>query len=354
MIYVSATPQEWELSNSQGHVVEQLIRPTGLLDPEVELRRTEGQIEDLIIEILHRKQLGQRTIVTTLTKKMAEALTEYLNDEEKILKLVQHFKDQSQIAKDQIDPERIIRGNEQLPIEDMPIGPIEAQYYSIAHLGNAEAVLSDSSLLPKVAYLHSDIVTLERSDILDDLRRGTYDVVVGINLLREGLDLPEVTLVAILDADKEGFLRSRSSLIQTMGRAARHTAGKAILYADKLTLSMQAAINETNRRRNTQIAYNQTHGIQPITISKPIRDRMIEKKAEDETSYFSKNAQPGYVVQLSKKESLNLDAIKPSEMTPQDKKMLIPKLRRRMNQAANDMDFELAAILRDHIRDLEA
>lgn len=354
MIYVSATPQEWELSKSADHVVEQLVRPTGLLDPEVELRRTEGQIEDLIIEVLKRKQLGQRTLVTTLTKKMAEALTEYLNDEEKILKLVRHFKEQRALEKEQIDPEKIIRANEQLPVLDMPIGPIEEQYYTRAELGVAEAVLSDSSLLPKVAYLHSDIVTLERSDILDDLRRGTYDVVVGINLLREGLDLPEVTLVAILDADKEGFLRSRSSLIQTMGRAARHTQGKAILYADKLTNSMQIAINETNRRRTTQIAYNQQHGINPETIIKPIRERMIEKQAEDENEKNKKKANQGYIIQLNKRDSIDIESIKPSDMTPQDKKQLIPKLRRRMNQAANDMDFELAAIIRDLIRSLES
>jgi len=352
MIYVSATPQEWELSHAGDRVVEQLIRPTGLLDPEVELRRTQGQIEDLIIEVLKRKQLGQRTLVTTLTKKMAEALTEYLNDEEKIIKLVHHFKAQRELEKDQINPERIIRANEQLPVEDMEIGPLEDKYYSIAKLGTAEKVLTDATLLPKVAYLHSDIETLERSDILDDLRRGVYDVVVGINLLREGLDLPEVTLVAILDADKEGFLRSRSSLIQTMGRAARHTQGRAILYADKFTKSMQAAIEETNRRRRTQIEYNQKKGINPETIMKPFRERMIEKKLDDEES-GTKHKSAGVTIQLSKRESLDLESIKPDEMTPLDKKQLIPKLRRRMNQAANDMDFELAALIRDLIKSLE-
>lgn len=351
MIHVSATPQEWELSHAGEHVVEQLIRPTGLLDPEVELRRTQGQIEDLIIEVLKRKQLGQRTLVTTLTKKMAEALTEYLNDKEKIVKLVRHFKDQRELEKEQIIPERIIRANEQLPIEDMEIGPLEEQYYSIAKLGTAEGVLTDSELLPKVAYLHSDIETLERSDILDDLRRGVYDVVVGINLLREGLDLPEVTLVAILDADKEGFLRSRSSLIQTMGRAARHTQGRAILYADKLTNSMKAAIEETNRRRRTQIEYNTKHGQNPETISKPFRDRMIEKKEEEDT--VAKHKAGAVMIQLNKHEALDLQSIKPEEMTPLDKKQLMPKLKRRMNQAANDMDFELAAMIRDIVIELE-
>lgn len=345
-VFVSATPQEWEVSESQGKVIEQLVRPTGLIDPEIELRRIEGQIEDLVIEVMKRKAQGQRTLVTTLTKRMAEALTEYLNDENKIHALVNSYHERRAEAAERVNPDQVFATNEQLPIDDMPIGKIEEQYLTQATV--KEPISISEIGLPKVAYLHSDIETLERSDILDDLRRGVYDVVVGINLLREGLDLPEVTLVAILDADKEGFLRSRSSLIQTMGRAARHTSGKAILYADKLTLSMKAAIQETNRRREIQVAYNQKQGITPQTIVKPIRDRMIEKKeaTDDEKSLA---AGKGTVVYFNKTDFIDLDNITPEELTPADKKVLIPKLKRRMNQAANDMDFELAALLRDKI-----
>lgn len=345
-IYVSATPQEWEVSESQGKVVEQLVRPTGLIDPEIEIRRTEGQIEDLVIEVMKRKAVGQRTLVTTLTKRMAEALTEYLNDESKIHALVRSYHQRRASSAEQADPEKVIRANQQLPIDDMIIGHIPEEYLSVATV--QEPLNIDQIGLPKVAYLHSDIETLERSDILDDLRRGVYDVVVGINLLREGLDLPEVTLVAILDADKEGFLRSRSSLIQTMGRAARHTSGQAILYADKLTRSMKEAIQETNRRRDIQLAYNLQHGISPQTIIKPIRERMIEKKEESELQKAA-NAKKGTVVYFNKTDFIDLDSINADELTPADKKTLIPKLKRRMNQAANDMDFELAALLRDKI-----
>lgn len=346
-IYVSATPQDWEISQSQNRVIEQLIRPTGLLDPEVELRPTTGQIEDLVIEVVQRKAKGERVLVTTLTKRMAEALTEYLNDPEKIFKLIRHFNDQTQIEKLQVNPDKIIRANEQLPVDDMEIGKIETQYYTKA--ATREPLAIDENMLPKVAYLHSDVETLERSDILDDLRRGVYDVLIGINLLREGLDLPEVTLVAILDADKEGFLRSRSSLIQTMGRAARSSQGKSILYADKLTLSMKAAIGETNRRRVAQMAYNTEHGITPETINKPIRERMIEFKPETEEEQRANKAKkrPGLIVNLSKKESIDLDTMDPENMTPAEIKVMIPKINRRMKQAANDMDFELAALLRD-------
>lgn len=346
-VYVSATPQEWEISQAQDHVVEQLIRPTGLVDPEIELRPTPGQIEDLVIEAIQRKVKGERTLVTTLTKRMAEALTEYLNDPEKIFKLIRRFNDKSLAERETADAEKIIRANEMLPIDQMEIGKIEDHYFTRAN--SEEPIPLDEAILPKVAYLHSDVETLERSDILDDLRRGVYDVVVGINLLREGLDLPEVTLVAILDADKEGFLRSRSSLIQTMGRAARHSQGKAILYADKLTFSMKEAIQETNRRRTVQMAYNQQHGITPTTISKPIRERMIEAKAETEEEVRANKAKkrPGLIVSLSKKESIDLDTLNPEDMTPAEIKVMIPKLNRRMKQAANDMDFELAALLRD-------
>lgn len=352
-VYVSATPNDWEISQSDNQVVEQLIRPTGLVDPEVELRRTEGQVEDLIIEIIKRKTVGQRTLVTTLTKRMAEALTDYLNDEVKVKKLIASFQQRVNDQKQNSDADRVIRANQQLPIDDMEIGALDEQYYTQAELPK------DFSLelsLPKVAYLHSDIETLERSDILDDLRRGVYDVLVGINLLREGLDLPEVTLVAILDADKEGFLRSRTSLIQTMGRAARHSEGHVILYADRLTGSMREAIKETQRRRQVQMAYNQSHHITPQTISKPIRDRMIEKKEEESGTYGQRHhhASPkGLIINLSKNESIDLNNTQPDTYTPAQIKQLVSKLRRRMKQAANEMDFELAALIRDKIKVLE-
>ncbi len=355
-VYVSATPDEWEISQSGGEVVEQLIRPTGLVDPEVELRRTDGQIEDLIIEILHRKKMGQRTLVTTLTKRMAEALTEYLNDPDKVLKLVRSYASKRTAKSESPDPDKVILVDGLLPIDDMEIGKIPEHFYNQAST-DIKTDLSDDEL-PKVAYLHSDIETLERSDILDDLRRGVYDVVVGINLLREGLDLPEVTLVAILDADKEGFLRSRTSLIQTLGRAARHVEGRAILYADKLTRSMKLAITETQRRRTKQIAYNLAHGIDPKTINKPIRERMTEKKEEEESEKLMKQLDgrkdKGVIVYLNKKEAVNLSLIEPASFTPAQAKQLAAKLRRRMKQAANDMDYELAALIRDIVNSLES
>jgi len=355
MVYVSATPNEWEISQAGGEVVEQLIRPTGLIDPEVELRRTDGQVEDLIIEIIQRKAQGQRVLVTTLTKKMAEALTEYLNDPDKVFTLIRSYRTHRTEDAAADNSQRIIRGNEQLPIDEMEIGKIEDQFYSKA---NAEIDLNISEEeLPRVAYLHSDIVTLERSDILDDLRRGVYDVVVGINLLREGLDLPEVTLVAILDADKEGFLRSRTSLIQTMGRAARHSSGRAILYANKMTKSMKAAISETQRRHLVQVAYNTAHGITPTTIMKQIRERMIEKneeKEEEKRKIESAKGDKGTIIRLSKKEAINLQDIDAENMTPAQKKQMAGKLRRRMKQAANEMDYELAALIRDKVSSLEA
>lgn len=262
-VYVSATPNEWEL-NRAGIVVEQLVRPTGLVDPLVSVRPVEGQIDDLIKEINIRVSKKQRVLVTTLTKRMAEDLSTFLE-------------------KDTI----------------------------------------------KVHYLHSDVQTLERSDILADLRRGIYDVVIGVNLLREGLDLPEVSLVAILDADKEGFLRSRTSLIQTMGRAARHVSGEVIMYADRITDSMKAAIDEVGRRRKTQLAYNVTHNITPEGITKPIRDRMVEKQEEEKP--------------------LELES-----MTPQDKRKLIATLTKDMRRASRDLDFETAAKLRDTIAQIES
>lgn len=304
-IYVSATPNEWELQRSKNRVVEQLIRPTGLLDPEIEIRPTANQVEDLTLEIIKRKKLGQRVLVTTLTKKMAEALSDFLNDPEKIEKL----------AKKNLD-------------------------------------LSDQEIIyPKVAYLHSDVETLDRSDILDDLRNGKYDVLVGINLLREGLDLPEVSLVAILDADKEGFLRSKTSLIQTMGRAARHVEGRAILYADRITKSMDFAIKEITRRRETQTKYNQEHDITPIGINKPIREKLMQRKSKEEQDRDNKR---GILLKISNKEQINLMAINPEELTPGEKQSLTKKLRTQMKKAANDQDFELAAIIRDKISEISS
>jgi excinuclease ABC subunit B len=308
-IYVSATPNEWEISMAGGEITEQLVRPTGLLDPEVEIRPTKGQVENLIVEILNRKKMGQRVLVTTLTKKMSEALTDYLNDKEKISKLV------PQMSKEELTP-----------------------------------------LLPKVAYLHSDIDTMERSDILADLRKGEYDVLVGINLLREGLDLPEVTLVAILDADKEGFLRSRTSLIQTMGRAARHSQGTAILYADHITKSMDHAISETKRRREAQIKYNHKHGITPTTIDKPIRERMLKKKQEDDRKKMSNNRGKkkgiGFENKKRKDNRPEFLTVNPDSLTPYDKKELIKTLKTEMRKAATDLNFELAAQIRDKVKEI--
>jgi len=265
VIYVSATPGPYELEHSE-QVVEQLIRPTGLLDPPVEVRPTHGQIDDLVDELQQRVRKGQRALVTTLTKRMAEDLTEYLRE-----------------------------------------------------------------LGIKVQYIHSDIDTIERDQTLTSLRQGVYDVVVGINLLREGLDLPEVSLVAILDADKEGYLRSTRSLIQIMGRAARHVEGQVIMYADTITESMQRAIDETYRRRAKQIAYNQAHGITPRGIEKPIRalsSRVRPAVAEEAAPYEATT-----LVGLSREEAL----------------ARIKELERAMKQAAKELDFERAAELRDQI-----
>lgn len=377
-IHVSATPGDWEISHAEGRVVEQVVRPTGLLDPQVELRPTQAQIEDLVIEILNRVAIGQRTLVTTLTKKMAEALTDYLNDHQKITRLVGQFKQRQ--AEEFLNTWQ----GKDIPVEDIEIGKIPDHYLTHAQVDLQLENLKEDFSYPKVAYLHSDIDTLERSDILDDLRRGVYDVLVGINLLREGLDLPEVTLVAILDADKEGFLRSDTSLVQTMGRAARHSEGHAILYADRLTNSMQRAISETQRRRQVQIAYNTQHGIDPTTISKPIRERMIQKEADENPEgstgihtgkrtksrvsfqaqqtkqYLDRNQSkqdriqklPNTVIVLSKQESVDLRTFDPNNLTPQEVRQYTKKLDRRMRQAADTMDYELAAILRDLIEQM--
>ncbi len=252
-------------------VVEQVIRPTGLLDPEIEVRATRGQIDDLYGEIRERVAEHDRVLVTTLTKRMAEDLTDYF--------------------------------------KEMGI---------------------------KVRYLHSDIETLERMAILRDLRLGEFDVLVGINLLREGLDLPEVSLVAILDADKEGFLRSTSSLIQTVGRAARNERGKVLMYADRITDSMHRAIDETNRRREKQEAYNTTHGITPHTVKKRVHD-IIEATV---------GAAPDVSAKLT---AGNLGA-----MTGKERDAVISRLEREMKQAAKELNFEYAAMLRDVLIELKA
>lgn len=276
IIYVSATPADYEI-NQNKQIVEQLLRPTGLVDPQIIVRPTIGQIDDLIKEIIKRLEKKERTLVTTLTKKMAEILTEYLNEKKLALKI-------------------------------------------------------------KVTYLHSDIETLKRTDILEKLRRGDYDVLIGINLLREGLDLPEVSLVAILDADKEGFLRSTTSLIQTMGRAARHLNSQVIMYADKVTKSMQMAIEEVHRRRKVQLDYNQKHGIKPQSIIKPIRDRLVEdEKTEKEHDLLSKE----------------LKIIDRDNLLPDERQKLIRQLTKQMKQAAKDLDFEKAVIIRDKIKELK-
>ncbi len=268
VVFVSATPSQYELDNSS-LIAEQIIRPTGLLDPEIVIKPVKGQIDDLYGEINKNTARGYRTLITTLTKKMAEDLTKYLIE-----------------------------------------------------------------LGVKTTYMHSDIKTIERMEIIRDLRKGKYDVLVGINLLREGLDIPEVALVAILDADKEGFLRSETSLIQTIGRAARNADSKVIMYADNITNSMNRAINETKRRRKIQMEYNEKHGITPTTISKDIR-KVIEatKVSEEEVEYVASND----VNKLTKKE----------------KKSLVKKYKEEMLEAAKNLQFERAAELRDIIADLE-
>ncbi len=262
-VFVSATPADYENSHSKDNIVEQIIRPTGLLDPKIEVKPVANQVDDLIEQIKIRAQKNERVLVTTLTKKMAEDLSKYLKE-----------------------------------------------------------------LDMKVAYMHSDTKALERMEIIRDLRLGKYDVLVGINLLREGLDIPEVSLVAILDADKEGFLRSERSLIQTIGRAARNTDGTVIMYADELTQSMEKAISETNRRRAIQQEYNQKHGITPKTISKDIRESIKATQAED----------------IAVKYKLEKD---------EDILEVIGKLTDEMLEYASNMEFEKAAEIRDKIKELE-
>ena len=265
VVYVSATPGEYERTRS-GQIVEQVIRPTGLLDPKIDVRPVEGQIDDLIGEVNARVERGERVLVTTLTKKMAEDLTAYLKN----------------------------------------VGI-------------------------KVQYMHHDIDTIERQEIIRDLRLGTYDVLVGINLLREGLDLPEVSLVAILDADKEGFLRSETSLIQTIGRAARNADGLVIMYADKMTPSMMAAIGETERRRKKQDEFNQAHGITPKTIIKSVRDVVNLAEGEEEADRAVREK---------------------TKMTRTEIEKAVAKLEKEMKEASKRLEFEYAAVLRDRIIEL--
>ncbi|GAA5417199.1 uvrABC system protein B [Paraliobacillus ryukyuensis] len=268
-VFVSATPGPYELEHTP-KMTEQIIRPTGLLDPPVEVRPIDGQIDDLIGEINKRTKQNERVLITTLTKKMSEDLTDYLKE----------------------------------------IGI-------------------------KVAYLHSEIKTLERIEVIRDLRVGKYDVLVGINLLREGLDIPEVSLVAILDADKEGFLRSERSLIQTMGRAARNEHGQVIMYADRMTDSMQRAIEETERRREKQQAYNEKYNITPTTIKKDVRDVIKATMAAEESESYE-------------------EAPKLSKMTKKEKEKMIDQMEQEMKQAARDLNFEKAAELRDLVLELKA
>jgi excinuclease ABC subunit B len=286
-IYTSATPTEFEVSLAKttpnsvhNGVVEQVVRPTGLLDPKIEIRPIEGQVRDVDLEIKKRVKLGQRVLVTVLTKRMAEDLAEYLGKQEEY----------------------------------------------------------------KVAYLHSEVDTLDRSDILDSLRLGEYDVLIGINLLREGLDLPEVSLVAVLDADKEGFLRSETALMQIMGRAARHVEGQVILYADRKTNSIKKAVAEVRRRRRKQQEYNQKHGISPISISKPVRQKLLHREKE---------------VPVSEAEAVLRNwgwsgpkEVNPEALTPEDKQKLTKKLTQLMRTAAKNWEFEAAAEYRDVIERL--
>ncbi len=280
VIFLSATPGEYELEVSD-QVVEQIIRPTGLIDPEVIVKPTRGQIDDLIEQINHTVGRGDRVLVTTLTKKMSEDLTDYLLE-----------------------------------------------------------------LGVRVRYLHSEIDTIERIEILRDLRLGEFDVLVGINLLREGLDLPEVSLVAILDADKEGFLRSQTSLIQTIGRAARNVDGQVIMYADNITDSMRAALNETNRRRGLQQAYNEEHGIDPQTIRKAVTDILLVLRGQEEGAPVPEKLS-------SKRVRIDEQARRDlAELPEDDLHRLIHSLELEMEEAAEDLRFEYAARLRDEIREL--
>ena len=272
IVYVSATPNQWEIG--KGRIVEQLIRPTGIIDPEIIIKPATNEVQDLILEIEKRVKLKERVLVTTLTKKMAEDLSAYLK-EKKI----------------------------------------------------------------NAAYLHSDVKTLERSNILENLRKGNFDVLIGVNLLREGLDLPEVTLVAILDADKEGFLRSRTSLIQTMGRASRNITGQVIIYADIMTKSITSAVGEINRRRKYQVEYNTKHKITPKTIYKPIREKIVDQ--DEKSLFYDRDFDSRYL------DEMNIDSL-----TPFDKKKLVKKMEREMKNQAENLNFELAIRIRERVKEI--
>ena len=272
-IYVSATPRDYEARRS-GDTVEQVVRPTGLVDPEVEVRPATTQVDDLLSEIRLRVAASERVLVTTLTKRMAEDLTDYLGEHD-----------------------------------------------------------------ARVRYLHSDIDTVERVEIIRDLRLGEFDVLVGINLLREGLDMPEVSLVAILDADKEGFLRSEGSLIQTIGRAARNAHGKALLYADKITGSMRRAIDETERRRAKQTAHNAEHGITPRTVEKSVADIL-------------EGAYPGGPTSARRYAKVAEEVAEYAALTPEQMSRKLKALEKQMYQHARDLEFEAAAHIRDQIKEL--
>jgi excinuclease ABC subunit B len=287
-IFVSATPGDYELTKSEGVVVEQVIRPTGLLDPEIFVRPVGGQVDDLLAEIRVRAKKDERVLVTTLTKRMAEELTDYYTE-----------------------------------------------------------------LGVRVRYLHSDIDTLERVEILRDLRAGEFDVLVGINLLREGLDLPEVSLVAILDADKEGFLRSPRSLIQTIGRAARNANGQVYMYADRITDAMKVAMDETSRRRKIQAEYNEKHGITPATVVRAIMDQL--SPASGQTDYYAvpkghSGSGKGGATERKRPERTAASGAD----TPQDIAERLLELRQEMFAAAENLQFETAARLRDEIKKLQA
>ncbi|MPM62102.1 UvrABC system protein B [bioreactor metagenome] len=273
VIYVSATPSRYEFEKSKNNIAEQIIRPTGLVDPEINIRSTKNQIPDLIKDIKSRVDKKERTLVVTLTKRMAEDLANYLSDPNK------------------------------------------------------------TGINLKVAYLHSDIDTLQRSKILDDLRSGNYDVLVGINLLREGLDLPEVSLVTILDADQQGFLRSQSSLIQIMGRASRHISGQVILYADSISDAMDGAIKEVNRRRKIQIKYNQDNHITPKSVVKSIRPQIVDD--------------------IKKETKTNWSKIDTSSLTPSQRQKQVKELKKQMRNLAFNLDFEAAIQIRDQIKEIE-
>jgi excinuclease ABC subunit B len=274
-IFVSATPGDWEIEQSAGEVIEQIIRPTGVVDPEIFVRPTEGQVDDLLGEIKDRVKRNERVLITSLTKRMAEDLTEYFQD-------------------------RGIR----------------------------------------VRYLHSDINSIQRIEILQDLREGEFDVLIGVNLLREGLDLPEVSLVAILDGDKEGFLRSHRSLVQTIGRAARHIRGQAIIYADNMTDSMTLAIEETDRRRGIQTAYNQMHGITPTTI--------IKKSSNAILAFLDVSRR----LNAAEAEGVDSLTLALQELPLEDIPEAISKLELQMKEAAKKLEFEEAAKFRDRIKKL--